>query len=231
VTRATIIITALLTLPLCACADTGTIRDLGRPEFEEVVGKDTRFTRPDEKQVGSFDAYPATADPKLDHNWVFMFLPAGSPDTVAVQVRAAAKTTGNPLTDLAGAVYPLTQEQIPDYRRTGKVPGEPLANKVTSAPSDPEKGVYELIIELPRASIPQGTDKLAVPLLARFKDGWVSVHLSLTGVPAPVPEEPPPGEAPPTPPATPPAGDGSTPPPAPANGGTPPTPPAGGGSH
>jgi hypothetical protein len=206
-----------LALPLGACAQTATIRELGHPAFEPVVGAETRFELLDGAQKGELLAYPDTVRMEEDHRWIFGAIPTGTADHVLLEIRAAARPpSGLPLAKLAAAIYPLTLAQAAEFSRTGALPApeSPVAFEWTSEhetlPND--QRVMILNLRVPRAALPPDADRLAATILAQLEDGWVHVRFYQTGVPVPQtdPTEQAPATEPPAdqaPAAEPPAGE------------------------
>lgn len=202
-----------LALPLGACAQTGTIRELGHPAFESVVGADTQFELMEPSQRGELVAFTDDVRMDADHRWIFGAIPTGTTDDVLLQVRAASRPpSGLPLTKLAVAVFPLTFAQANEFSRTGKLPApeSPLAFESTgelqTLPNDQQVMILE--VKIPRASLPPETERLAATILAQLEDGWIHARFYQTGIPVPQdqPAEeplevtpPPSDEAPPTP--------------------------------
>lgn len=220
--RALALAPLLLSLSACA-AETYTIRELGHPQFEQVVGADTRFERVPEPQRGQLDAFPERADREGDHRFLHAIVPIGTEEDVYLEVRAARRPpTGLPLQSLTVAVYALDGRQAEAFGATGALPAaeEPITVVTTREKDD---GILALLVRLPRAAIPEGTERLAFPILVQFEDGWIHLLFYRTGVPAAVREidpselglppgdgTPPPGDATPPPgEVPPPAGDDS----------------------
>lgn len=185
---ARLLLLVLLLLPLAACAETYTIRQLGHPEFEGVVGGDTQFQRVGARQVGQLDAYPATADDDGDHRFLHTIWPSGTEEAVYLDVRAGQrKPTGLPLDSLSVAVYALNGEQAQKFAVDGSLPdaAAPITAVTTEEKQD---GVLGVLLKLPRSAIPEGTEKLAFPILVQFEDGWIHLLYYQTGIPAPIRE-------------------------------------------
>lgn len=177
-----------LLLPLAACAETHTIRQLGHPEFEGVVGAETRFERVGVRQVGQLDAFPETADDDGDHRFMHTIWPSGTEEAVFLDVRAGQRPpTGLPLDSLSVAVYALDAQQAQAFAVDGKLPNaeEPITAVTTGEKQD---GVLGVLLQLPRSAIPAGTEKLAFPILVQFEDGWIHLLYYQTGIPAAIRE-------------------------------------------
>lgn len=175
-----------LALLSSGCAHTYTIRELGHPEFEAIVGAETRYQREDEKQKGMIDAFPT--DLEGDHRTSLFFVPDGTEEEVVLTIRIGTKpVTGLPLAQLGVAVYGLAAADVAAYERDGKIPSpeSPITARVVDS-KDPQGGLA-IRIALPRSAIPTGAAKLACPLLVRFEDGWISLLFCQTGIPAVVP--------------------------------------------
>ncbi|MBL4847715.1 MAG: hypothetical protein JKY65_19530 [Planctomycetes bacterium] len=167
---------------------TATIRELGQPAFEPLLG-DLRLARVDEEQTGGFDAFdPDTAQPSSDHRIALRFWPLADDETIAIEVRA--RGIGElPLRDIAAAVYPATRLQCAAYQATGQLPTpEPI---FYSGDSKSDLGGRVLTMTFPRSDLPPGTVSLAVPVLLRFEDGWIRVQYYKTTVPEPLRRETP----------------------------------------
>ena len=177
-----------LLLSLSACAETYTIRQLGHPEFEKVVGADAQFERVGTRQVGQLDAFPATADDEGDHRFLHTIWPSGSADAVYLDVRAGQRQpTGLPLRSLTVGVYALDAQQAQTFALDGALP-EPEQPLTVVTTQEKQEGVLGVLLELPRAAIPAGTAKLAFPILVQFEDGWIHLLFYQTGIPAAVNE-------------------------------------------
>jgi hypothetical protein len=162
-----------------------TIAQLGHQVFEPAVGKDTLFERADPNQRGNLDAFPEEASDDADHRFLVSFLPAGSEERVGVEVRAHVKgKLGFRL--LASAAYPLSRQEAARFSATGELPkgAEPLGVETESEEDEVGWRVLHLIFD--RKKIPAGAEMLAVPTLAQFKDGWISVRFYTTRVPEPL---------------------------------------------
>lgn len=175
-------------LQLAGCAQTYTIRELGYPAFEPVTGAETRFARPDPEQVQGLDAYPDTADRERPHRFVISPVPIGNELAVCVEIRAVGKPGSVPVTALAGLVYPLDPSGAGAFRLRGTLPPgvEPLCF-AQSRERDGADGPVVLQLVFPREALPPGVERLAVPILAQFEDGWIHVRYFDTPVPMPVP--------------------------------------------
>lgn len=183
-----LLVLALLLLPLAACAETHTIRQLGHPEFEGVVGAETRFQRVDARQVGQLDAFPETADEEGDHRFLHTIWPSGTEEAVYLDVRAGPRPpTGLPLDSLSVGVYALTADQAQKFALDGTLP-DPERPITAVTTKDKQDGVLGLLVKLPRSAIPEGTQKLAFPILVQFEDGWIHLLYYQTGIPAAVRE-------------------------------------------
>lgn len=202
-----------LVLPLSACAQTGTIRELGHPAFESVVGADTQLELMEGAPKGELVAFTDDVRMDADHRWIFGAIPTGTTDDVLLEVRAASRPpSGLALKTLAVAVFPLTLQQAAEFSRTGKVPApeSPIAFESTSElqtlPNDQQ--VMIVNVKIARSALPPDTERLAATVLAQLEDGFVHARFYQTGVPVPQdqPNEPPlevtpppAEEAPPTP--------------------------------
>jgi hypothetical protein len=213
---------AMLTAPLVACAETRTIRGHGFPAFEEVAGPATPYRRADDREVeGRNLVSEGAADGP--HKIFMTITPFGTDADVLLEVRAKAQDVSASKVELvAVAAHPLAFAQIGPYRRDGVLPSAAAPLAVQSTTTQNEEGVVKLIFKMPRSAIPPGTERLAMPILVRYADGWVYVRFYETGIPAPVPDLDPatmgqPMDGGPQPPGprpggTPPGGEGATPP-------------------
>ena len=174
---------------LAGCAGpTATIRELGQPAFEPLLGQ-IRLERVSEPQTGGFDVFdPDTAQKGSDHRIGLRFWPLADSETIAIEIRS--RSLGKlRLRDLAAAVYPATRSQCQDYQATGNLPAlEPV---LYTSDSKDDRGGRILTMTFPRSSLPKGTTNLAVPVLLRFEDGWVRVQYYSTAVPEPLRRETP----------------------------------------
>jgi hypothetical protein len=183
---------SLLLLPfalsLTACAETSSIRQMGHPEFEQVVGAETEFQRADEQQQGQVDAFPDGADAEGDHRFLASIIPIGVEEVVVLDVRAAERPpTGLPLKSLTVGAYALNAEQAGQYAVDGSLPSPETPLIVLTTTEKGEEGVLMLTVQLPRDAIPEGTEKLAFPICVQFQDGWINLVFYQTGIPAVVP--------------------------------------------
>ncbi|RMG07722.1 MAG: hypothetical protein D6731_23120 [Planctomycetota bacterium] len=181
---------ALLGLALAACgsgcaAPRHSIADLGFPAFSEHLGTEARYTLAAEDQRGSLDAYPPQADDDADHRYVLSFLPAGSEERVGIEVRAHVKGKLG-FRRLLAAAYPVSNREAGRFAQGGSLPQgrSPLA--ISSESREDEAGWRILHLVLPRDRLPADCEALAVPTLAEFKDGWISVRFYTTRVPEPI---------------------------------------------
>ncbi len=178
----------LLVIPaLAGCrGPTATIGEHGFPVFAEVVGADAQLERPDPKQTQGLDAFGERVDKSADHRFAVRFWPLSSEEKVAVEVKARAD--GNlQIGELAMAAYPVTRTEAERFRMRGVLP-DPAAEPIAFARGGEQdgEGSISLILIFPRDAIPEGTERLALPTLARFDDGWVHVRFYQTAVPEPL---------------------------------------------
>lgn len=158
-----------------------TIRELGRPEFEDLVGKDTKFQRADLGQEGGLDAIPSTAKDEADHRFHGPVVKIeGTADAVKIDIRVKPRATK--LVLLAPAAFPLAKEAFEGFAAKGTLaPSTPLARVVERAVH--EEGVLHAVLEVKRADIPAGIEMLAVPSLLQFEDGWVHIDFLVIKIP------------------------------------------------
>lgn len=177
-------------LPLCAgCAGpTFTIRELGQPAFEPLLGSE-RLEGLEEEQTKGFDAFdPARVEDEGDHRLALRFWPLGDATLIAIEVRARGLGRLR-LSDLAAAIYPATLAEASAFEAQGTLPaGEPL---VYSQESERDGESRVLVLRLPRDQVPPGCEAFAVPVLSRFEDGWVHVQFYRTAIPEPLRRETP----------------------------------------
>jgi hypothetical protein len=178
----------LLPLLLGCTGPSQTIRQLGHPTFEVVVGKGTLYTRPDPEQRQGMDAYTSESKGNADHTFMISFWPTGNEDTISLEIRARANGKLQ-LESLAAAAFPLTRQQAQRFKVMGELPqtdqrGAPAAPIALETRSEfTESGTTILYLTVPRSASPAGTEWLAVPTLAKFKDEWISVRFYETAVP------------------------------------------------
>lgn len=215
-TRSTLLaLAAGAVLLTTGCAETRTLGELGHPEFADVVGAETRFQRADPKQEGALDVFPSTVEDEASHEFTLESVPVGVADRVGFELKAKPK--GHlPIERVAVRAFAVSRTEGEAFKLTGKLPnpGAPLPARVEAARQ--EDGTQEVALVIERVDIPKGTERLAIPILVRFKDGWIHVSFYETGVPAVAraltPEEieelkrQQAGEPPPAGPAKPPAG-------------------------
>ncbi len=175
-----------LLLPTGCRGPTATIGELGFPMFADVVGPETKFERPDPRQTSGMDAFPERADPEGDHYLAVRYMPLSSDTTIAIEFKARARSRPG-LDKLALAVYPATRTEAERFSVSGTLPagiGAPIAEAVGG--DRDETGGLTLAVLFPRAAVPEGTERLIVPSLAQYEDGWIYVRFYQTAVPAPI---------------------------------------------
>jgi hypothetical protein len=181
------LLAAALVMAGAGCAETHTIRELGHPEFEKVVGAETRFERVDQgEKRDNLVLVPEGADTEGDHHLLLMFVPDGSETDVGIDVRIAPRPGAKPLASLAVGVYPVSAQEAATFvsSGTGKLPApeNPMtANLVTEKMK--ESGAIAMRIVIPRDKLPPGAQKLACPVMARFEDGLVHLLFRETTIP------------------------------------------------
>jgi hypothetical protein len=161
------------------------IRDLGHPQFEEVLGTEAKYQRADLRQEGSVDALPTTAKDSQGHRFRKFTQPTATPDKVEVDVRIMRHPQNSVPPDLlAVAAYPLPEADVELFTRSGSLasPDQPLALVVQREVTAPE-GVLRAVLSLERSKLPAGCKHLAVTYLVRFEDGWI--HVEFLEVPIP----------------------------------------------
>jgi hypothetical protein len=190
--RAPLLLLAGLVGAGCAAPPSATIRELGQPAFEEVVGAGTRFVRTRASKGGpsgnGFDAWAAEGSPGDEHRAFLSVVPTGLPETVLLAVGVAGHPGAPPLQRLAIACFPVGEAEAWEFFRSGRLPrpDEPPLGGLARADAPDPDGVLRLLVRLPRAAIPAGTERLAFPILFQFADGWLHVTWYQTIVPAPV---------------------------------------------
>ena len=172
----------LLVVPLLAgCrGESFTIRQLGHPAFDEVVGAETRYWQVDPKQERGMDVYPEGIDEDANHGFLVRFWPLGTLDQVILKVTARPKGR-LALKRLAMAAFPVTRQEAQTFERFGTLPAADQPLKVSTEVTE-EDGWLVQFLTLDRSEIPAKTVKLAIPTLAEFADGWIYVryyHTSL----------------------------------------------------
>ena len=173
---------SLMLLASGCSSQTYSISELGHPAFGELVGNETEFERPDPKQRMGLDAYTSDMESDGDHPFGISFWPAGTQDKIGLEVRARAKSN-LVLDHLAAAVFPVTQSEASRFEISGQLPDNstPIAYSSKSEVDAEDNVILTLIFE--RAAVPEGTEKLAIPTLARFEDGWIHIKYYSTVVP------------------------------------------------
>ena len=176
----------LLAAVLIALAGCGgpswTIRELGHPVFEPILGAQVRFERQDPDQIKQLDAYPDSVDFDADHRFGLAFKPTGDEAGLTFEVRAVPKGALR-ITDVAVAVFAATPQEAQNFEAFGELssPESPLALETRVV--EGEDGLRILALALPREALPAGTAWLAVPTLVRFADGWITIRFFKTVVP------------------------------------------------
>lgn len=169
---------------LTGCSGTlKTPRELGLAAFEPLIGAETRL-RPQPLRNGSLDA--GAEDGGGTQAADLTIVPSGTEVDVVVGAAAIGLPGSFPVSGLALAIYPLPPEARFAYEAGGKLPpGEPLLLEVVPE-ADPD-GAVRLLAKLPRTQLPEGTQRLAIPVVVRFANGGIHVKYLESGVPAPVP--------------------------------------------
>lgn len=203
--RAAALAVCLPLLSLGACAETATIRQLGHPEFEQVVGAETRFERVGARQIQNLDAFPSQADEGANHKFVHSIDPRGANDAVHLDVRAGPHPDeGMPIDSLSLAVYAVSAQQAMRFANDGELPAGAQPLTVVTTKDKVDGSILATVLALPRGAIPAGTERLACPILVQFADGWIHLYFYQTVVPTPPkaidpserPRDAAPGEAP-----------------------------------
>lgn len=172
---------ALLLLSGCS-SQTYSIRQLGHPAFEPVVGKETAFERADPKQRQGLDAFTRDVEDDGDHSFLISFWPAGTEGKIGLEVRARAKGK-LPLERLAAAVFAVSRQDSSTFSVTGELP-DPNASIAFSAKSKvDEDGNTILTLIFDRKAIPEEAEWLAIPTLTQFADGWIHIKYYETTIP------------------------------------------------
>ena len=178
---------ALPLLAACTAPPSATIRELGQPGFEEVLGPAARFVRAESTSRSGLDAWPAGGDAGGEHRALLHVVPSGLEDQVLLAVGVAAWDGAPALRRLAVTCYPVGEVEGWDFFRTGRLPrpDEPPLLLARAERPDPD-GVLRLLVRLPRDQVPAGTARLAFPILFEFVDGWIHLAWYHTIVPQPV---------------------------------------------
>lgn len=177
---------AVLALVAAGCAgETWTIRELGHPVFEPVVGPDAELVRAEPSPPGELDAHPPGVD-RAGHVSRVRGIPGGDGDTVWIAFRAEARG-GVPVGSLAVAAFAVDFAQAQRFQLSGRLPDAEPALAFAHVDEVGPDGVLRLLLRVPRAAIPPGRGYLALPCLVRFRDGWVQLTFQQTPVPPPNP--------------------------------------------
>jgi hypothetical protein len=180
-----ILVLSLLLLSVGCNTPSLTIRDLGHPAFEEVVGAETLFARPALDQRLGLDAFTSDVDEGANHKFVVSFWPTANKDKIGLQVRAAG--VGHlELAKLAVAAFPVTRQQALRFEAIGELPDPLHPIAVSTKTERDENGGATLYLFFERSAIPAGTEWLAIPTLAQFKDGWIHIRFYETAIPTPM---------------------------------------------
>ncbi len=181
--RLSLLSVSLGLLLLSGCSSQSySIRELGHPAFEEVVGKETEFERADPSQRMGMDAYTSDVEDDADHSFGVSFWPAGTKDKIGLEVRARSKSSLG-LDRLAVAVFAVSQSEASRFDVTGQLPdaASPIAYSSKSEVDEDDNVILTLVFK--RDAVPAGTEKLAIPTLAQFEDGWIHIKYYSTVVP------------------------------------------------
>lgn len=190
---ATILIFSALALAAGCNTPSMTIRELGHPAFESVVGKETLFARPNPNQRTGLDAFTQDVEDDANHRFEISFWPTANEKKIVLEVRAAARGRLQ-LSTLASAAFAVTRRQALRFEAIGELPDPAHPIAISTKTEFNEKGGATLYLFFDRAAIPEGTEWLAIPTLARFKDGWISILFYETAIPTPMKLPPPPSE-------------------------------------
>lgn len=174
------LLAAALALSGCA-ADLRTARELGLAPFEELIGAEARL-RPEPVRDGHLDA--AAEDGGGTQAADVTIVPTGTEAAVLVAVGAIGLPGSHPVAGAGLAIYALAPEAQVAYELRGELPpGEPLLVALALEP-DPD-GAVRLLGKLPRAEVPAGTRRLAIPVVIRFANGGIHVKFLHSVVPEP----------------------------------------------
>ena len=160
---------------LAGCATRGTIRELGRPEFEGAVPADAKLTLVEPRVPGQLHAFPGGAGEGDYRAETWMTIPAHREgDEVVFDMNATGKGDRR-IALLEVLAFPLPAKDVLRFKEEGKLPGgEPIARDRSTKPI-PGKPVLHVELHVPVARA-AGVDQLALPILLVFEDGWVTIR-------------------------------------------------------
>ena len=139
--RLVFLLAPLILLVSGCSSQTYSIRELGHPAFESVVGKETAFERADEEQRKGLDAFTSDVQASGDHSFIVSFWPAGSEDKIGLEIRARAKGKLS-LERLAAAVFAVSRKESSTFSLTGALPA-PRAPIAFSGESEEDEELDE----------------------------------------------------------------------------------------
>ena len=181
--RPLFLLASLVLLLVSGCSSqTYSIRELGHPAFEPVVGKETAFQRADEKQRQGLDAFTSDVESDGDHSFLVSFWPAGTEERVGLEIRARAKGKLS-LEKLAAAVFAVSRQESSAFSVTGALPDSAAPIAFTGESEEDDDGNIVLTLIFERNAIPEDAEWLAIPTLAQFKDGWIHIKYYETTIP------------------------------------------------
>lgn len=164
-----------LLLVLEGCATRGTIRELGRPEFEGAIPPGLELTLVEPREIGSFHAYPRGSGKGDYHCQTQMRTPAHREGSEIVFDLDAQPTGDQRINLLDVLIYPLLGRDTIRFERDGYPPGgvKPVAH-ARSEKAVPGTERLHVDIRFPAEGV-AGVDQLGMSVLIRFEDGWLSI--------------------------------------------------------
>ncbi len=182
--RASSLLACLALLLVSGCSSqTYSIRELGHPAFESIVGRETAFERADPKQRQGLDAFTGDVQDEGDHRLTVRFSPVGSEDKIGLEIRARAKGK-LPLQRLAAAVFAVSRQESSTFAVTGVLPDSSAPIAFSGEYEQDEDGWINLILIFERKAIPEDAEWLAISTLSQFADDWIRINFLGTMIPA-----------------------------------------------
>lgn len=178
-------VACLLAIAAAGCSGpTHTIRELGHPAFEEVVGASTRYERPAPKERNGLNAFTEGVDDDAKHLLEMRFLPVATKEKIGLEIKARPMA-GLRLRTMAAAVFAVSRQEGQAFVARGALPAPEQPILVQTKFKQDKQGWMVVQLIFKRSAVPPGKE-LAVPALVQFTDGWIYVRFYRTGVPAPM---------------------------------------------
>jgi hypothetical protein len=171
-----------LALALAGCATKGTLAELGRPDFDDAAPGE-RFELVEPQLPGQLHAKAAgSGDGDYRSETRMLVAPFRDGDEVVFDLNARPRGDQR-IVLLEVLVYPIAAKDVLRYKQTGKLPegAHPIA-RVRADKKVPGREHHHVDVRF-KATEAAGFDQLAVPILVRFEDGWVTIIDTVVLVP------------------------------------------------